>query len=260
MFELRALPLQPNLVGLRTGELGFGLQQVGLGNDACVIAVLRDLPHPLVAGDGCLQQFRLHVGFAQVQVIGGQFALGRQRGRRQVGLASRRAGARAFDAAAQPAPQVRLPACAQAGLVAVAHPGARRGDARCRRAATAAPAAVGAGVQRHVRKQAGALACHQRARLGIGSAGGSHVLVRHLHGVRQLVEHRVIEYRPPRTARRIVGRRCRHPVAGLLERGRQRQRRRLVHRRQRTGAEAGEHGRGEHMAPQHRQRKQGTLQ
>jgi hypothetical protein len=76
----------------------------------------------LVALDRLGDQGQLDVGLAQAQIVHGQFALHRQPGAGQVGRAGLGGGLGPVDPLADAAPQVGLPAGADAGLVAVALP------------------------------------------------------------------------------------------------------------------------------------------
>jgi hypothetical protein len=67
---------RPAVVGLCVGKLGLRLQHVGLGGDAGVVAVLRDLQRALVTGVSVLSSSALlRVGLAQREVVGGELAL-----------------------------------------------------------------------------------------------------------------------------------------------------------------------------------------
>jgi hypothetical protein len=57
--------------------LALGLQHVGLGRDAGVVAVGGDLQAALIALDRGLDHGDLGVGAAQTQIAHGQLALGR---------------------------------------------------------------------------------------------------------------------------------------------------------------------------------------
>ena len=92
------------------GELGLGLQHVGLRRDAGGVAVLRDLQRALVALDRRAEQGDLGVGLAQREVVDRQRRPAPRAAPqpRSAALASR-AGARALDAAARAGPRGRAP-------------------------------------------------------------------------------------------------------------------------------------------------------
>ena len=149
----------------RRQQLRLGLQHVGLGRDAGVVAVLRDLQRALVAFDAARQQLDLVVGFAQREVVDRHRALRREPRRGQVGGAALDAGTRALDRAADAAPEVGRPVAGERGREGV---GAAGAAGRAVAAAEAARAGVEAerrgSSRRAFRAPAPAPACTTRPR------------------------------------------------------------------------------------------------
>ena len=228
-------------------ELRLRLQHVGLGSDAGVVAVLRDLQGALVALDALAEQVGFEIGFAQREVVGRHLALRREAGRREIGRARLGAGPRAFDAPADAAPEVGCPVALQRRREGVADGRDRSAGALGRAAALATPAAAPARAHANARKIRRAGLAHQRLGLAVRRHRGRHRLVRRIDVPGQPVERRVVEQRPPVAAIESVGRRGAQPrrTAGrhLLVDGRDRCRRpRVVWADGTSRQRRGEHG------------------
>ena len=168
--------------------------------DAGAVAVLRHVVRRLERLHRVVEKIALHVGHAQLEVVGGELGLQREPRRLEVGGARFLAGARRLDQAADAAPQVDLPARVDGDRVAVA--GVLR--ARC----------AGAPAQR--REQSRARGSHRRARLPIARLRSGERLVGDAHLLLEPIEHRVLEGFPPLALRHGVVRLRHDPVAGFL--------------------------------------------
>ncbi len=222
MLEGGALAAQVSQVRLGGGQLALGLQHVAARGDPRVEAVLGDLQAALIALDRGGQQGGLGVQLTQVEIVGGQRALGGEPRGRQVGGAGLGVGASALHLPADAAPDIRLPAGAQAGAIGVgrlaaggAHRPARAGDDLAGTAPTAAARARAAAVEGQGREEGGLLLAHQGLGLAIGGFGGDDVLVGDRDLGLQLIERRIAEQGPPVGLERRVGRLGGGPARGV---------------------------------------------
>ncbi len=110
VLELRARERGFDDLRLRRLELCFGLRDVAARDDARGILVARELQRSLVVGDRLPQQRNLRILDAQQQVILREQRLRGEPGAGQVRVARLRTGAAGLDAAANPAPEIELPA------------------------------------------------------------------------------------------------------------------------------------------------------
>ena len=210
VFELG--PLHAEIERLRLGRLQLRLRQdqVGLGDDAGIVLILRQLYRALVIGQRALQQVGLRVDEAQRKVRLRQLRLRRQSGRLEVAGAGLGAGALRFHRTLDPAPEIDFPARIQRQGVAVAgtrlargrYAGGGCGGCGVLAAASARPARRQVRTDR--RKVAGTRRLHQRPRFAEAGIGLRQVLVRHADLCNEAVEQRISIRLPPRTAQRGV--------------------------------------------------------
>ena len=109
VLERGARDADGELLRLRAPELRLGGDDVGLGDDADLVLVLRDGERALERRHGLIEELARLIGHAQVDVVGGERRLRRQPRGGELRLA--RLGVRdlALHGAADLAPQIHVP-------------------------------------------------------------------------------------------------------------------------------------------------------
>jgi hypothetical protein len=202
VLELRALHAEIDGLHQSTLELRIRLHYVGARHYAGPVAVFGELERLAQRTGGVVEEPRLRVERAQLEIARRELRLEREACRGDVAGARSRRGLGGLDAPAHPAPQVDLPLRREPA--AVARQGTASGRAAERAAGRMAAYRGGIRVQRRVKR--GARDAERGERLAVLRLGTGERLVRDVDLLDQSVQLRVAEDLPPSSALDVVAR------------------------------------------------------
>ena len=235
MFEGRAAHADIDGLGCRCGELRLRLTDIESCRHASAITVARDIECTPQGGDIVVEQTALCLRHTQGEIGADQRAAQTEFKGRKIGFTGRRIGARLLDTAAHASPQIDFPSNGTRQPRERAGTGTRTGGNRIT-AVLRAAATRQLHIGRHARQLRGARALHRSGGRPIAGLGSREVLIVDRHFVDQGIERRIAIGPPPLSARHCIGLR-RLPVTGFFVHPRRRDRRALIIRAERAGAE-----------------------